>query len=1062
MLKLIRLLVVSLFALLLAEPCYSQKVTVNGKVIDENNEPVIGTTVMEKGTKNGVITKNDGTFKITVSKKNAILDFSYVGKQSKSVTLSGRTSIIVKLSDDVKAISEVVVTALGMKREAKSLGYAVSAVNSDALNAGHEQNPMEALSGKVAGVDISQTAAGPSGSTRVIIRGNSQLSGSNLPLYVIDGIIMDNTQQGDVGKWGGYDYGDVLSSINTDDIESISVLKGPSASALYGSRASNGVVLITTKSGSKNKKGIGVEFGSNLTFVSLLTQFDDYQRVYGQGRDGTPPLDQATAGGTTQTSWGGKLDPNLMIPIYNGELKPYGNINNNVLSFFRTGLTFNNNIAVTESSDKIDFRLSASDMRFKDIVPSSRLNRTTFMFKGSAKAGEHLSFDAQASYVVEGVNNRPALGDSPSNIGNSIIGLAPNFDQSWLASDYKDAYGRYNQWNSDDYRLNPYWVINEMRNKSSKNRLTALARVNYFFTKNLKLTAKATTDIYTYRITQFTPMYTPKVLKGAMEERTNHVYENNYEVILSYKHRFGDFDFSGFVGGNLMQYKYESFDLNSDTQVIPGLIDITNYSQKATSHILNRKEVRSLYGQASFGYKDIVYVDATLRNDVSSTLSKNNRSYWYPSVSGSLLLSNLINLKNTPISFAKLRTSWAEVGGDTDPYQLSLQYGLRDNTLNGTPLGEVATNVLPNYHLKPTSTYSYEIGVDIRFFDNRIGIDATYYNQTTKNQILSLPVSNTTAYSKAMINAGKIRNQGLEVQLSTTPIQTKAFSWDSNLNFAKNNNKVLSLHPSVDNYELAAARWANAYIYAQVGKQYGVIMGRKFARTDNGEIIFKNGLPTFTDDMAILGNGNYDFTLGWRNQFTFKTESIGTISISSLIDMKFGADVYSMSAMFSCVNGTSKKTLEGRDAWYASEQARLAKGESSENWVPTGGYVGKGVKAVADDKGNTTYEKNDVYVNPFNYWESLQENTPEPFIYDASYIKFRELSISYTLPKKWLTKTPFESVSFSAFGRNLFMLYSNLDNIDPESSYNNGNGQGFEYGSLPSRRTFGFGVNVKF
>lgn len=1029
--------------------------TVSGRVFGTDKEPIIGATIQDKAINAGVISDVNGKFIIKASSRNATLHISYIGMKPAVVKVEGRKTITVVLEEDAVNIEEVVVTALGIKRETKALGYAVSSVNNEVLNAGKEQNVMSAISGKVAGVDISSTTAGPSGSTRVVIRGNSQLSGSNQPLYVIDGMPVDNTELDGAGKWGGYDYGDVLSSLNPDDIENISILKGPSASALYGSRASNGVVLITTKSAGK-KKGIGVEFSSNLSIVKLLSGFDDYQRVYGQGRDGRPPLSTETASNTTQVSWGGKLDPNLETNIYNGELRNYGNVNNNILNFFRTGITTNNAVAFNKTNDNSSFRVSISDMRNWDVVPESDMNRTSISFKGNAKMTKRLTVEAQGTYSYETVKNRPALSDSPSNIGNALIGIAPNFDQKWLATNYKDEAGRYNDWNGDKYRINPYWVINEMSNKSKRDRLMGQGRVYYSFMDCLQASFKAGLDSYTFRFTDYTPMYTPGAADGKMTEMTNNVMQYNFEMMLRFQKHFHDFDVSAFAGGNVMRYEYESMIQNGETQVIPDLQDITNYSSIETSHALVRKAVRSLFGQVSVGYKELLYVDATFRNDISSTLSASNRSYFYPSVSGSLIFSNLFERKKW-LTFGKLRASWAKVGGDTSPYQLQLQYGLKTYTNKGMSLGYIASSSVPNANLKPTSTYSFEVGMDIRFFDNRLGLDVTYYKQDTKDQILSLPLSASTGYKYAVINAGEISNKGIEATLSFVPVRTKNFTWDANLNFAKNYNEVVKLHDEVKDFELAQARWANASIYASEGQPYGVIVGKKMKRTEAGEVIYENGLPTFEDNVSVLGNGNYDFTLGFRNAFTYKN-----LSMSVLFDMKFGADIYSMSAMQSHVNGTSKETLEGREGWYRSEQQRLSAGVDENGWIATGGYLGKGVKAVTGEDGKLEYVPNDIYVDPAKYWQALQNTSPEPFIYDNSFIKLREISLSYALPQKWFARTPIESVTFSAYGRNLLLIYSNVDNIDPESSYNNGNGQGFEYGSLPSRRTFGFGINVKF
>ncbi|MDR2293545.1 MAG: SusC/RagA family TonB-linked outer membrane protein [Prevotellaceae bacterium] len=1041
--------------LLVYVSAFAQTKTVTGRIIGSDDNLGLPASVQIKGTTKGISADIEGNYSIEVDKGQTLV-ISAIGYTAQEIVVGDANVINVTLQAEATQLDEVVVTALGIKRSTKALSYAVQEVRGADVSAGREMNAITALSGKVAGVDISTTSAGPSGSTRVIIRGNSQLSGSNLPLYVIDGIPMDNTQLGSANNWGGYDFGDGLSSLNSEDIESVSILKGASASALYGSRASNGVILITTKSAKKGD-GLGVEVSLNVNAVTLNTKLDDYQRVYGQGRNGQLILDVADARGSTQSAWGAKLDPNLSIPVYNGKIKPYSNVNNNIFSFFRTGLTTTNSIALSKNSDDIDFRFSVSDMRNTDIVPKSDMSRTSFMFKGGARLGTKMRIEARANYTYEKVNNRPALSDSPNNIGNAIIGIAPNFDQSWLSENYKDEYGYYNQWNGNDYRLNPYWVLNEMTNISAKKRVMGHFQFNYDFLPNFTFQLKAGTDFYDFKVTEFVSMSTPLRMSGEMTERRISVSENNYEAIIKFDKTFAEvFNISAFVGGNIMRYKSDVLTNTGRNQVIPGIMSISNYTNYTPEPGLYQRQVNSLYGAAYFAYKDFLFFDFTLRNDWSSTLSPENRSYLYPSVSGSFIFSSFFNLESDIFSFGKFRTSWAKVGGDTDPYQLNLTYGLRSFTFDGNSLGEISSTTIPNRELKPTSTYSYEFGLDLRFFKGRINFDMSYYNQTTKDQILNLPITGTTGYTSAMVNAGEISNWGIELSLSSTPVKTKSFTWNTAINLAKNVNKVVSLHPQVKNYELAQARWAQAAIYASEGEAYGAIVGRKFARDPDGNVIFRNGLPTYTSDLHVLGNGNHDFTLGFSNSISYKG-----FSLSILFDMKWGADIYSMTALFSHLNGTSEETLEGRKEWYESEELRKSQNILPENWTPTGGYVGKGVKNIGTDDA-PNYVPNDVPINPQSYWANIYENTPEPYIYDASYIKLRELTLSYQIPANWLKKLAVRDISVSIFARNLWTIYSNLKNIDPESNYNNGNGQGFEYGSLPSRRTYGIGLNFKF
>lgn len=1031
--------------------------SVSGTVTDEKGETIIGATVKEKGGSMGTITDIEGKFTLSVSGADAILVFSYLGMNTKEVPVNNKKTLNVTMQENATALNEVVVTALGIKREAKALGYAVAEVSSEDLTAGRENNIMSALSGKVAGVDISSTSAGPSGSTRVVIRGNSQIAGNNMPLYVIDGVPMDNTQQGSAGKFGGYDYGDGLSSVSADDIESISVLKGASASALYGSRASNGVVLITTKSGQKNKK-LGVTVSSDVTFVKLLSQFDDYQRVYGQGRNGKPSMNEVEAQSTSMLAWGPKLDPDMQTTIYDGSLKSFGNKENNILSFFRTGTIYNNAISFDGGSDKTTFRASISDMRNRDIVPTSDMKRTTFMVRGTTKLGENLTIDSRVNYTVEKVNNRPALSDKSSNIGNALIGLAPNFDQKWLAEKYKGDDGMYTPWNEHGVnRLNPYWVINEMTNRTDRDRVMGYIKLDYRILPFLNLQLRGGTDFYNFEITEFTGRYTPGKEGGEMIQSDRHVREDNYEALLRFNKKFMDkLDVSAFVGGNIRRSKNKIITNTGSNQIMDDLRSITNYKTNQLVYELYKKQVNSVYGAVNLGYDDTFYLDFTLRNDISSTLSNENRSYTYPSVSGSFIFSKFFNLEKSFLSFGKVRASWAKVGGDTDPYQLNLIYGLLDLSFQGERLGEIKSKIIPNKNLKPTSTYSYEFGTDLRFLNERISLDLTYYHQTTKDQILGLPVSKATGYDKAMINAGEIVNKGFEVALNGTPVTTRDFDWDIGISFAKNKNEVKELHSQVQDYELSSARWGNAFIYASEGQPYGNIVGKAFKRDPQGNIIYSGGMPVYDDKVQILGNGVYDFTLGINQSFRYKN-----FNLRMLFDMKFGADIFSMTALQSYKYGTSRETLSGREEWYQSERAREAAGEESSKWVATGGYLGKGVKNVGTAE-NPEYVPNDIYVNPEDYWKSVADNAAEPFIYDVSFIKLRELNITYNIPQKLLAKTPFQSVSLSAYGRNLWIIYDKVKNIDPESDYTASNGKGFEYGSLPSRRNFGFGINVKF
>lgn len=1037
----------------------AQDANISGKVISaEDNAPLPGVSVVIKGTTSGTVTDSDGNYSIVVAKGNALV-FSFLGTEAQEITIDSQTRIDVTLKGNVTNLNEVVVTALGIRREKKAIGYSVTEIDGSKVSTALEVNAINSLSGKVAGVDISTTTAGPTGSTRVVIRGNSRLDSKNQPLYVVDGVPMDNSDMGDdAGQWGGYDLGNGASNINPKDIESISVLKGASASALYGSRASNGVILITTKSG-KNQKGIGVEVSSNYTIEKVLSKFDDYQTVYGMGRNGELPLENNSQ--TTQVAWGAKLDPTQTVQIYNGQTKPYSVVNNNILSFFRPGSTATNTVSLSGGTDKANIRVSLSDLRNKDIVPNTGLNRNTFLINTSLKLGEKLTIAGKVNYVVENVKNRPALSDNPNNVGLAVLGIAPNFDQKWLSEEYKNKQGDYNDWNGGNiYRINPYWSINEIQNESHKDRLMGFLQVNYQFTNWLSLQVRGGTDYTSFRYTNFSPKGTPTVELASLDETSARVVENNYEALLKFDKKISqDLTFNAFVGGNIMHFKRESFNFTGSDIILEDIHTITNFKTQRNTYRYFEKQINSVYGSAQFGYKDTYFIDGTFRNDWSSTLKKGNNSYFYPAVSGSFVFSNLLP-DNRMLSFGKVRASWAEVGGDTDPYQLNLTYGLQDFSHLGKPLGQIANDEIPNADLKPTETFSYEFGTELQFWEGRLRLDAAYYNSKTVNQILKLKIPRTGGYDAAVINAGEITNRGIELSLSGTPLtMSSGFKWEVMVNYTRNVNKVVKLHELVKTYELSAARWAGAVIQAREGAAFGSIVGKKLKRDPDGNIIHNtSGMPVSTDesDQTILGNGVYKWMSGVTNTFTYKN-----VTLSALVDIKVGADIYSMSNALAYQNGTATATLEGRDAWYASEEARLAAGVAAGAWTPTGGYIGKGVVNTGTSD-SPVYEPNTTPVNPQDYWQGFLDNSPEIFIYDATYAKLREVVVSYDLPSRFYARTPFKNVSLSFVARNLLILYSDIPNIDPESGYNNGNGQGFEYGSLPSRRSYGVNLNLKF
>ena len=1017
-----------------------------GTVKDEFG-PVIGASVVEKGTSNGVVTDLNGKFSLNV-KPGATLIISFVGYKQQEVK-AGNVPLNIVLEEDSKMLGEVVVTALGIKRERKALGYGVAEVQGEALAKAKETNVINSMAGRVPGLVVTQTAGGASGSSRVILRGSTEMTGNNQPLYVIDGVPLDNTNFGSAGTYGGFDLGDGISSVNPDDIESMSVLKGPAASALYGSRASHGVILITTKKANKDK--ISVEYNGTMTFDTQLAKWDDVQQIYGMGSNGTYPINAVS---NTNMSWGAKADGTNMLKYFDGVERPYLIVPDNTSQFFRTGFTATNSAIIGVNNGKTGIRFTYTDMRNKDIVPKTHMSRDIFNLRANTTAGK-FDLDFSANYTREDVKNRPALGDSKSNIGKNLMTLATTYDQEWLKT-YQDANGEYSNWNGmDPYNVNPYWDVYKNSNNSKKDQFRFNGKVVWNITQHLKIQGTAGAELNWFTFEDYKAPTTPGYESGYLQNNNfrNRMY--NFELLALYNNSWGDFDFNATLGGNLYKVNNQTIVTTAKDMKIRDVVALMSFNEVSVEPYSYRKQINSVYGAVNLGWKHMLYFDATLRGDQSSTLPISNNMYIYPSFSGSFVFSELLKLGDK-LPYGKVRMSWAQVGSDTDPYQLGLVYTKSKFAYPGYTIGYISNGTIPNKDLKPTKTNSFEMGLELKFLKNRIGLDFTYYSQLSKNQIMGMASSSTSGYGYRLINAGEIENKGVEIALNTRPIQTKDFSWDLNFNFSKNSNKVKKLVDDMDMFELEKATWLDVQVAAKVGENFGSIVGPDFQRNENGDILIdpSTGLPMYDKSNHVLGNASWDWTGGVYTNFSYKN-----ISLSAVFDVKVGADLYSMSARAAHETGKSMATLEGREAWYKSEEARQAAGyaKDSPDWIPTGGFIAPGVI----DNGDGTYRENDIVINPEKYWMSVCRNAPSMFIYDNSYVKCREITLSYTLPKAWL-KNVVDGLTISFVARNPFIVWKNIPNIDPDSNYNNTTGMGMEYGSLPSRKSYGFNVNVKF
>lgn len=1025
----------------------ADRITVKGNISDVSG-PLIGVSVMVVGTTNGTITDMDGNFTLECNAGDE-LEISYIGYNT--IRVKAQSNMQITLEESSTELEEVVVTALGIKRDRKALGYGLSEVKGEELTKAKETNVINSLAGKVAGLVVSNTAGGASGSTRVMLRGTTELTGNNQPLYVVDGVPLDNTNFGSAGEQGGYDLGDGISAINPDDIETMTVLKGPAASALYGSRASHGVILITTKKAEQEK--VSVEYNGSFTVDTQLAKWDDVQEIYGMGDNGQYQLDASS--GTNQ-SWGVKADM-IDKTYFDGSVHPFLIYPNNTSSFFRTGLTAQNTAVLSVNTGKTGVRFSFTDMRNKDILPNTNMSRDNFNLRVNTSAGP-IDFDFSANYTRENVKNRPALGSSQSNVGKNLMTLASTYNIEWLKN-YQNADGTYANWNGNDqYNRNPYWDLYKNENKSVKDVFRFTAKAIYNIDKHLKIQGTLGTDINNMNFDDFIARSTPGVLPGKL---TNSIFNNrtlNAEILALYNNNWGSFDLNATLGGNIFKVDNKTTVITATDQQMDGVVSIINYAEQNVQPSTYKKQINSLYASASLGYRSTYYLEGTVRGDRSSTLPSSNNTYIYPSVSGSIVFTNFIknsNIKNV-FSFGKVRASWAKVGSDTDPYQLALNYATGKYSYPGFTIGMINNYTQPNSDLKPTMTSSYELGAELKFFNGRLGIDLTYYNQTSKDQIISLASSASSGYQSRLINAGKIQNKGIELAINGRVLQIKDFAWDAGFNFSKNSNKVLELVEGMDFFQLADASWAGVSVGAEVGKDYGSILGTDFKRNENGDILIdKNtGLPLYDENLKTLGNSTWDWTGGFYSTFTYKN-----FHLYAAFDIKMGADLYSFSMRSAYLTGKATGTLLGREEWYRSEEARKAAGMTEEQWRAAGKCEGLIVDGVVDN-GDGTYSKNTYAVNPQNYWKSVAEKAPALFIYDNSYIKCREITFGYTFPSSMLGKFV-KSLSLSFVARNPFIVWKNIPNIDPDSNYNT-SGMGLEYGSLPSRRSYGFNINVKF
>ncbi|MCG9792266.1 SusC/RagA family TonB-linked outer membrane protein [Flavobacterium algicola] len=1011
--------------------------TVSGTIKDGVTGMTLpGATILVKGTKIGASTDMDGKYNIQVQSDNAVLQFSFMGYESSEIAVKGKSVINISLNQSAESLTEVVVTALGIKRDAKSLGYSITEVKGDAVSQVKQTNAINGLQGKIAGVNITGNSTGAAGSSRVIIRGNTSLTGNNQPLYIIDGMPMGNDTNGSAGTYGGSDGGDGISSINPDEIASISVLKGGAAAALYGSRAANGVIMITTKSG-KNQKGFGVEFSSSLLFDKVNSSMQDFQTEYGQGTLGVAPTTQAMAFDNPNSSWGAKLDGSDVVN-WDGVVRPYSYVGNNLDKFYDTAATYINTISISNSNEKSNYRFSISDLSNADIVPNSGLNRKTFSLNLGSVLADKLTLSTNIKYIRENTQNRPRLSDSPGNANYSVAVLPANIDVTTMDPGANED-GSERATSTNIYATNPYWAAYNFKNEDQKNRIIGSASLKYDILDWLYVSARSGIDEYSINTTFIAPWGTAYQLLGSMYEQETKYSQIDSDIMIGVNRKISNnFSTNSLIGASNNTQVRETLTLSGSNFIVPDLQTVKNTENQSTGYQYSKQKMSSIYGSFEFDYKQFIYLTFTARNDWFSTLSAANKTTpnndLYTSINTSIILNEAFKLPEW-IDFAKLRAGYSELaGGAPDPYSLSLSYGIVGQGHLGQSLSGISNGTIPNANLVPYNVDEVEFGLDTRLFGGKLSLDLAYYAKKTTKDIVSVSASQASGYSSSIANLGEITNKGFEMLISGDLVRTQNFRWTPSFNFAYNIGKVVATNATNSDINLGQARTQNVQISHIVGQPYGVIYGTSYARTADGEIIYEidsDGVPRAKDGgNKQLGQGVPPYSMGLTNSFSYKN-----FSASFLIDAKFGGQIYSGTNAGAVGRGQHKVTLEGRED----------------------GLVVNGI----DDATGLPFTATVAPQNLATYWGRIS-GIAEEFVEDADYIKFRQISIGYDIPIKALNKTFLTSANVSLIGRNLFYINRSVDNIDPESAYSNGNAQGLEYYGLPSTRSYGVSLNVKF
>ena len=1059
----------------------AQVTTVRGIVTtEEDGEPVIGASVIVKGTSLGTVTDVNGRFELSGFPPSATrLLISYISLMAKEVAIAPQVSVTLK--SDTHLLDEVVVTALGISREKKALGYTAQEVKQNALVQGKDNNLLNSLSGKIAGVRITNTQ-GDVGSSRIVIRGETSIAGENQPLFIVDGIPVDNSQLN--ARSSGRDFKNAIADLNPEDIKTLTVLKGPNAAALYGARAAHGAIVITTKGGDKRQKGIGITLHSS-TQVSFVATLPEFQNLFGQGAGGRFSYVDGKGAGVNDgvdESWGPRLDIGLLIPQFDSPLDADGNRvatpwvshPNNVRDYFRMGISTNSGISVARGDDKYQFRVGYNYEKQVSIVPDAGTNKTNISLNTDYHLAKWIVVGATANYIVY---TAPSLPGSATPSGSNVRSNSPMLQFLWFGrqvdtNSLKADYTR--NWNSSYYD-NPFWSASYNTQSQERHRLIGDLHAEFRLTDGLNVRFRTSTDWYNDRRKSKVKWGSAGAGSpyGSYAEDAYTVKENNTEVLATYiKQLNKNWGIDALLGFNVRNKQYENNYQAAPRLAVADLYTLTNSRDPLiSSNDFYRLRQYGLYGSIQLDYRRWAFLNITGRNDWSSTLPVDNNSYFYPSVTASVLLSEAFGWRSKAVNYLKIRGGWSQVGADANPYQLATVF-TSETAFNGNPLQSSST-IGMNPNLKPEKTSSIEAGFEAAFWDNRLYLDFTYYKTDSRNQILKLATTAASGYTSQVRNAGHIRNRGYEIQLGAVPIQTsKGFRWNLDLNYGANSSKVVKLDDEglITSYQLYSS---GIQILASVSEAYGTLFGTSYVRDANGNVVVDaNGLPKISTTNKTLGKFTPDWTGGISNTFSYRS-----LSLSFLIDASVGGSIFSNTNKTGKYTGVLANTLSGRDAehgglWYYTDamgnNVRLS--ESPSYSVSSDGLY----YAQVNEQSTRVYQdgimvegvtesgsKNEEVVSAEKYYHRIY-SIAEANVYDASYVKLREVALSYRLPRLWTQKLHLQEASVTLTGRNLWTIYKSVPNIDPESALTTGNAQGVEAYSLPTTRSFGVNLSVKF